>query len=213
MKGLLLKDLYLLGKGKWWSLAIMILASAFTALFGGPYEGLLLTGLPCMFGMWTVWIFSADERDRWSRYSDVLPCTRAQIISSKYIFGLLISVIEMAIAETGFAIYQFRSNALNLGNGWGQLFLALLFCFGNLPTAIMLPLMICFETMRDENRALTLWGVIGVAGCGMVFGACALITRIMENATVSAAFAFAVTVVIYIGSWILSVKMFEKREL
>lgn len=213
MKGLLLKDLYLLGKGKWWSLAIMILASAFTALFGGPYEGLLLTGLPCMFGMWTVWIFSADERDRWSRYSDVLPCTRAQIISSKYILGLLISVAEMTIAEIGFNVYQFRSNTLNLGNGWWLLFLAFLFCFGNLPTAIMLPLMMRFESVRDENRALTLWGVLGTAGFGMVFGACELITGVTESAYISAAFALAATAAIYIGSWIMSVKMFEKREL
>ena len=48
---------------------------------------------PCLFcGMVPVNLLAYDERSRWLQYSGTLPYTRAQIVSGKYLIGLICGI-------------------------------------------------------------------------------------------------------------------------
>lgn len=102
MKGLLLKE-WLLGKRVGFAFACFILLCIgisfvressvfFTALYPALLAGLME---PC--------ILQQEEKTQWDHYCDTLPCSRAQVVSAKYITVLIcvgVIVVLMNIAPT-----------------------------------------------------------------------------------------------------------------
>ena len=91
MKGLLLKECYLMRKG----------LRAFPLLYAVFFSLSLLTGSEflsaypvIMTGLAPVSLLSLDEKSRWHVYCLTLPCTRAQYVSAKYLAGL---ALELAV--------------------------------------------------------------------------------------------------------------------
>lgn len=90
MKALLIKDFFILKKQLNWILIILLFFSIFTFFQG---EGMLLLTLGFVFG--TVQLsslFAYDEMSRWDQFANCLPVKRKQIVLSKYIFALLLSI-------------------------------------------------------------------------------------------------------------------------
>ena len=87
MKGLLRKDLYM-------TLAYFRIFLAMMALFlvVGYFaeDSMFLIIYPMIIGMMLpVSLLSYDERFHWNRTCDAMPCSRAQVVSSKYLLTLL----------------------------------------------------------------------------------------------------------------------------
>lgn len=99
MKGLLLKDWYMMKK---YCRSYFLIAAVFIAvsLFGN--DNLFFIFYPCLLcGMIPVNLLGYDERSRWMQYSGTMPYTKAQIVSAKYLIGLLAQVTMLIV--TGIA--------------------------------------------------------------------------------------------------------------
>ena len=81
MKGLLLKDLYMMRK---YCRSYLLIAVVFIALSFASNQNLFFVFYPCLLcGMIPVNLLGYDERSRWLQYSGTMPYTRAQIVSCK----------------------------------------------------------------------------------------------------------------------------------
>ena len=100
MKGLLLKDWYMMKK---YCKSYIIIAVAFTVLSLASKGNMFFVFYPCLLcGMIPVNLLGYDERSRWMQYSGTMPYTKAQLVSAKYLIGLFSQttmLVVMGIAQ------------------------------------------------------------------------------------------------------------------
>lgn len=207
MKGLLLKDAYLIGKlCKAFILLDIVLIAA--ALFRS--RNMFYIFYPCIIsGMIPMTLISYDEREKWDKYAGTLPYTRTQLVSSKYLIGLFISIVVLAFIaatqayrmskESGFVLKEYLTVII------------MLLSVSLIAPAILYPLVFKFGA---EKGRIFYFIVIGAACAGST----ALINiephsiTKFNNLTV-VAIIFTVSVLLYAVSWILSVYFYKGREL
>lgn len=99
MKGLLLKDWYMMKK---YCRTYLLIAAVFIGVSLVNSDNMFFVFYPCLLcGMIPVNLLAYDERSRWVQYSGTLPYTKAQIVSAKYLMGLF-AQLAMLLA-TGIA--------------------------------------------------------------------------------------------------------------
>ena len=87
MSGLLKKDFYMACKYCRSYLLIVVVFLA-VSLFGN--DNAFMVFYPCLLaGMVPVNLLAYDENSKWHIYSGSLPCTRGQLVSVKYLVGLI----------------------------------------------------------------------------------------------------------------------------
>ena len=207
MKGLLLKDFYLLKKYVK-ALLILFLVWLVGAIFT---DTLFLTLYLCLFsGLIPVSLLAADEQSRWMQYSGTLPYTKAQLVSSKYCIVLL---LQLAMALTVFAA---QAIIIAVKGTW-----SLQELLAHLPLLFVVPIAIASIVMPFAFRFGLEKGRIVVALCtGLAFLLLFFVVSYFAkrsfvgtlNTTTIAIVALA-GILLYALSWYLSIVFFQKREL
>lgn len=214
MKGLLLKDLYMSEKYCRVFLLIIVVFFGMALMSGSSF---FLLAYPCILvGLIPASLISYDERERWDVYSGTLPCSRSQLVSSKYLIGLLGELPVICITIVLYAVGLFRMGVFDpyAVLGMAAMFLLL----GLIGPATTLPFMFRFgaEKGRIAYFAVIIllcggsaaFGSIQVPGGENILGAGTFIPQ----AGVSLLLA-ALAVLIYAVSWKLSIVFYEKKEL
>ncbi len=208
MKGLILKDAYMMAKYCRSYLLILIL---FTVVGAFNRENMFFILYPSLIAsMLPVTLLSYDERSKWDIYSATLPCSKKQIVSGKYIIGIVVHFI--AVVSTILA--QIISMVIKKDfSGEHILILAcILIALPAISTAITLPIMFRFGT---EKGRLVYFFMIGL------FSAIAMIVTFLYTKDMGTEIRFvptftvlcAAAIALYALSWHLSIKFYEKREL
>lgn len=209
MKGLLLKDFYLLKKYCWAFLIFVVLFAAGSITTDIP----LFVFYPCLLtGVLPMTLQSYDEREKWTVYSGTLPYTKAQLVSAKYIMGLLLSTFALVLAMIAQIVKMMRNGSFS-----AEGFLTILIVeigVGLFPSSILLPFVF---RLGAEKARLAYYCLIGVI-CGMsVFLTSLLVFE--EGVTQPAINPPALVlvglgaVVFYALSWLLSIFWYQKREI
>lgn len=95
MKGLLLKDWYMMKK---YCKTYFVIAAVFIVLSFIGDNNMFFVFYPCLLcGMIPISLLSYDERSHWLQYSCTMPYTKEQIVSSKYLIGLLAQIVTLLI--------------------------------------------------------------------------------------------------------------------
>ena len=135
MKGLLLKDWYMMKK---YCRAYLLIAVVFIAVSLFSNDNMFFVFYPCLLcGMIPVNLLGYDERSRWMQYSGTLPYTKTQIVSGKYLIGLL-SQITILVA-TGVAQAAKMLIAHNFELGDFAVLMLLMLIVSTLTSSICLP--------------------------------------------------------------------------
>lgn len=208
MKGLLLKDFYLAVKH---FKAYLLLVVMFALLSVTDTVNMFFVFYPCLLcGMIPVNLMAYDERSKWDVYTAVLPFTRAQVVASKYIFGLIGQVIILALV----AVSNIVSMAISGGIDWAYLsgIMGTLVMLSAVATAVPLPFIF---RMGVEKGRMGYYVMIGLAAGGSGVAAGIFGNEISPDAVPGLAFPVMILigVTIYAISWWLSVRFYEKREL
>lgn len=207
MKGLLLKDWYM-AKSYCRSYFLIILVfgavSVFTPKGWFAFFPVLLASL------FPVTLISYDERFKWQNYADILPCRRRKIVSAKYIFMLLCVAAAVCVTAGAFTIYSFMHEDF-------QLFSVLQFAglslfFGIVPASLILPFI--FKLGAEKGRVIYM-GVFGLSFACFSFvflfsTSSEVLFRITDWIYLLIA---AGTLIILVLSWLISVKLYENRDL
>lgn len=96
MKGLLLKEMYLLLNYFKIPLAIYLLLGTVAALGGKSYSYVLF--YPCMYAsMLPISLLSYDEHHKWDQYCRVFPYSTFSIVGSKYLVGMILQGMSLGL--------------------------------------------------------------------------------------------------------------------
>lgn len=203
MKGLLLKDFYMTAK-TCKSYLFVILIFLALSFFGNDSQFFILYPL-LMMSLIPVTLLSYDERDGWDKYSLTLPCTRAQLVSVKYLTGLAFGGLTYLLSEAVLAARFLLAGSFV----WGE-YLALssaLLLLGLLGPSLLMPFVFKFGS---EKGRLAYYFVIA-----LLFAVVAILAGLGFYVYLEGFswLVIAAVVLLYLGSWRLSIFFYEKREL
>lgn len=207
MKGLLIKDIYMIMK---YCRVYLLIFVVFIIVSAAGNDNLFFNFYTCLLtGMIPVTLLGYDERSKWNQYCGTLPYTKAQIVSGKYLIGLLTQITVIAVSAFTQAIRMYISGTFDI-KGYLTLMalLMILSCF----SSISLPFMFKYGV---EKGRIAYYIMIGV-----VCGGGAAAARLFENME---AVEFhtggllpvlcIMTIIIYMLSWYLSIVFYKKRDM
>ncbi len=201
MKGLLLKDLYMIKTyfRTFIAIAIIFIICSF---WGGGNIFLIVYPM-IVLSMLSMSLLSYDEKFRWNIYCDALPCTRAQAVSEKYIICLLcITAMVIPIALGQLIRIDVRGESMSEFFG----ILAVLLTIGFAGPSLMMP--VVFKLGAEKGR-IAYYIIIG-AICALAF---ILPKSALGSAGTSLALLPLLAVAAFGVSWLLSIRFYQKREL
>lgn len=208
MKGLLLKDWYVLNKNCRSMFLIIVVFSICSAVtsnyFYVFYPILLASILP-------VTLISYDERAKWQRYAETMPYKRSEIVSGKYIMLLLVLAGTAVFMILTVFVASFFKKDVNMMES--MKLITAIFFIGLAPSSIMLPVVFKFGV---EKGRIAYYFLIG-----LVFAMAAILSTFMvkgeSNITdilyLSNIWLPAAGIILFIISWFVSVQLYKKREL
>lgn len=208
MKGLLLKDMYMIRK---YCRAYLIILIVFLGVSYVKEGNMFLSIYPCILsGMIPVTLLSYDERSRWTIYSGTLPYSKAQIVSVKYLVGIIAQITVLILSgivqavrmniDGNFVIKEYLA------------FMGMLLIMSCFAPSISLPCMFKLGVERGRIIYYILIGIIcgaSIAVMGVGDGNVQLkmrFDRVLPIVCIAA-------VVWYVLSWYLSIVLYKKREL
>ena len=208
MKGLLLKDWYMMKK---YCRAYLLIAVVFIAVSLFSNDNMFFVFYPCLLcGMIPINLLGYDERSRWMQYSGTLPYTKTQIVSGKYLIGLL-SQITILVA-TGVAQVAKMLIAHNFELGDFAVLMLLMLIVSTLTSSICLPFVFKLGVEKGRTAYYVMIGfVCGASVLASSFFRSDLQAEILPN-TILIVMSI-VGVGVYILSWLLSIQFFKKREI
>ncbi len=208
MKGLLLKDWYMMKK---YCRAYLLIAAVFIAVSLFSNDNLFFVFYPCLLcGMIPVNLLGYDERSRWMQYSGTLPYTKAQIVSAKYLIGLFAQVAMLLVTAIAQGVKMTVGGNFDLGEF--AVLMLLLLTMATITSSISLPFIFKLGVEKGRTAYYVMIGfVCGASVLASSFFRGQLVSEIQPNAFL--AILVAVGIGVYILSWYLSIIFFKKREI
>ncbi len=205
MLGLIKKDLLLMKTNAKSLLAIFIIYLLMA--INGNFD--IVVMLPLFMMVLLISTFGYDEYNNWDAYVNALPLERKNIILSKYLTSAILlvcsSIISCIIAYVLTFFYEKSDISHSLSYIGGCL------CGMLITISLMYPLIFKYGSQKGRIA-----GFVLIAVSGFVLG---LLSKIKAFSTVVNSFetyfliAFVfLTILMLIGSYIISVKIYSKRE-
>lgn len=208
MKGLILKDLYMMKK---YCKSYLLITFVFVAVSFASSENLFLVFYPCLLcGMIPVNLLGYDERSKWLQYSETMPYTKGQIVSCKYLIGLGTQVAVLLVTGASQAIKMSISGTFILGDY--LVLVMLLLIMSLLASSVTLPFM--FKLGVEKGR-MAYYIMIGIVCAGSIISSNLLSESSASEIKLNAALPIIcfVGLGLYVLSWFLSIIFYKKREL
>ena len=200
MKGLLLKDWYLTIK---YMRSFLIIIAAFLVASVFNPENSFFMAYPCiMLAMIPTTLYSYDDRERWTIYAQAFPISRALYVTEKYLFGVFCTAIYLALLT--FLYLAFNREGLDDA-------VTTAVSLGLLASAIMLPIMLRLGAEKGRIAYLVFVGAV-FGGVGIAYVTNRPTSRFDEFPVPNWALC-VVPIALYVLSWRLSVRLYNKREL
>jgi len=207
MKGLLLKDVYMMKK---YCRAYLLIAVVFIGMSVFSNDNLFFVFYPCLLcGMIPVNLLAYDERSRWMRYSAALPYTKAQIVSGKYLIGLFAQLAVFAATALAQAAKMITGHTF-IPEEFLVLMLMLL-AVSTFSSSICLPFVFRFGVEKGRTAYYIMIGFVcgaSVLASGVLRGA----YRIEIRPNLVLTLITLAGIAAYVLSWYLSVVFFRRRE-
>lgn len=208
MKGLLLKELFMLRKS-WFAIAILVVTFSIVGIFSGE-TGMLLI-VPLFMSVWSVSFMNMDEISKWQQYSIALPYGRRKIVSSKYLMILILNTLSIVFVVLCYLIsVALGKNGFSADLLFTLILLSLI--MGIVYPSLLLPLVYKLNTEKGRMVLMIINGIVG--GSSVAFMQTSVFGDIFGSISGFLPLVIlAVVAVLYLLSWQLSVKIYEKRDL
>ena len=215
MKALILTDLYQLWINFKFYAVFIVIALGITAFSSG--DGNLGTFFPMyavfMCSMMGMSLVQLDEASHWNICAQALPCTRRDVVTGKY------AVTMASFAVTWIPFVLLYAVLAALGRlAWQMMAVQsiLLLIMGLLAPAVSLPTLFRWGSARGRVIYIAMV-ILMAAGVGGALAGLAELDRVIDMPELSlsllAVLAVVVPAALFVGSWALSVRWYDKREL
>ena len=210
MKGLIIKELITMFKNNKLSF-ILIPVFALFGVFNN--QNMFLMIVPALLAMIPLGQMTHDELCHWDRYVQCLPVDKNKIVSSKYAMVIVLSLIATVIIGAVMGIINYRNN------GSINEVIFMMICsmmIGLSVPCISIPINLKFGTAKGRIIYLIIVGII----CGTMPALLlsdsgklsAIMVKLFSNTAVLTAVSFAVLVAMILISWLISIKIYEAKE-
>ena len=205
MKGLITKDLFMLVKyfKLYFLMDIIFIVLAFTS----P-ENVIFLMIPALLtGVIPITLLAYDERSRWTEYSGVLPYSRTQIVSAKYLVGLL---LQSAMCIILYILMLLRGAYYDMFDPAGSAVTVLiLFVAALVFPSVCLPF--CFALGTEKGR------IVYMITIAMIVSILAAMSNsgVPEKDLIMTKIPpiiWVIIIAIYALSWLLSAAIYNKKE-
>ena len=218
MKGLLLKDFYFIMRK---NTILLILSLLFT--FGGA---VVLSGIPIfssayMYGIFffmmaTMTTLTYDETTKWNIYCDTFPISRKTFVTEKYFFIVGSSIILWVVSSILILISNIGWHA-NIGEILNNIKNNLVVVMGmSVVPCIIFPLTFKFSFQKARIALLVLIGIYSGLVAMIISNTpdneSPVAVQSVENIPVTG-IVIGVVACLCVISWLISVKVYSKREL
>ena len=202
MKGLLLKDLYMTGKYCKPYIFIVILFTILsgytTQVFMHIYPLVFVSMIPFTLGAY-------DEKSKWNIYCDTFPVSRKTVVSSRYVLTLIFVGATLILSIVSYIVSTFISNGFDARSYLSIVAMMLLVSFVN--TSVILPIYFKFGT--EKARIIYMVGVGATTGITM-----GVSVGMSDDLTAINPFVWImISLALYGLSWIVSINLYENKEL
>lgn len=208
MKGLLLKDWYMM---KMYCKSYYFIAVVFVALSLVSNGNMFFVFYPCLLcGMIPVNLLGYDERSRWVQYSGTMPYTKAQVVSGKYLIGLLVQITMLIVIGVIQAVKMMMAGDFILGDFTVLMLLNLV--VSTLTSSIPLPFVFKLGVEKGRTAYYVMIGFVcgaSVLASGLFRGQLGIAIKPNVVLVILA----VVGIGIYIFSWYMSIVFYKKREI
>lgn len=202
MKALLLKDFYMITK---YCRNILLLVLIFFIAGILSFDNAFLIIYPLVVvGMIPITLISYDEKFQWDRYSVTFPWSRKQLVTERYLLTAIILGITWLLSLLSVTIHAVTSN------DWDAFsYMPVLISLGLFSPTLVLPFVFKLGT---ERARMIYYFYIGLLVAIMVVSTMALS---FSNFLIHfpPVLAVTVSVLLFLGSWQLSIRFYQKREL
>lgn len=202
MSALLLKDWYMAKKycGAFMLVILVFLALSFVS------SNVIFYTYPCMMaGLMPYTLYSYDERERFTAFCATMPVTRRQYVSEKYLFGLIASAVTLMLTLAAVLI--------NGEMGAGELLPVMSAAVASalISEAVMLPFGMRFGAEKGRIMFLAIVAVL-FASLYIVMTPESLGSVTFSTQALCAA-ALAASVALLAASWLISQRVYSRKEL
>lgn len=207
MKGLLLKDYYMIKKYCRFYIFILIIFFVIASFVeSNPFFILYPT---LIAGLIPVTLIAYDEREKWDIYCTTLPYNKKQIVSEKYLIGFLLEFLVTIISSVIQGIKM-----ISLGTFIWNDFLSLsgtIFVVGLIGPSILLPFIFKFGAEKGRIAYYIIVGFIFtfitmISGKGFE-----LLNNLKPN--IYLIIVIITSFSLYFLSWLISIKFYKNREI
>lgn len=207
MKGLLLKDFYMSAK---YCRAFLVIVAVFLVISFWGDDNLFFIVYPSLIaGIIPMSLISYDERDKWNQYSGTLPYTRSQLVSCKYLIGLIYGAGAYLLSMTATVIRMLSRGYFS----WMEfgVIQTMLLAFGLIGPSLLLPFVFRFG---PEKGRLFFYAMIAfICAIGAVLAGMGIENNLPTGTFWILGLICLAFVGIYALSWRLSIHFYQKREL
>ena len=214
MKALLQKDFYQL---RAYCKSYLLICAVFLgiSLAGAGNSNLFFITYPAMLcSLIPVTLQTYDERGKWTSFAGTLPFTHAQLVSAKYLVGLCCSGAVLLLLAAVLLAAGTYSPAFRL------LLLGLTLCLSLISPAFCLPFIFRFGTEKGRMAYYVSIGlffalIYGLADrLGISAADTSSIAAWGDHGAASGMLAAAlVCIALYVCSWLVSIRIYERREI
>lgn len=208
MKGLLLKDWYMMKK---YCRVYFFIAVGFIAFSLVSNENMFFAFYPFLLcGMIPVNLLGYDERSRWMQYSGTMPYTKTQIVSGKYLIGLFVQLAILLVVGVTQGIKMMIAGTFILRDF--AVLMLLMVIVSTLASAISLPFIFKLGIEKGRMAYYVMVGFVcsaSILASGLLKGQFGIEIKL----DLVLAILGVVGIGIYIFSWYMSVVFYKKREI
>lgn len=207
MKGLLLKDFYMTAK---YCRSFLLIVVVFLAVSFFGKDNIFFILYPVLISsMIPVTLISYDEHDKWNVYSLTLPYTRGQLVSAKYLTGLIFGAAAYAVSLAATIVRMQLNGYVSLDSFLGMA--VILLALGMLAPTLLLPLV--FKLGANKGR-IAFYIMIGLMTAAGAFAAgIGLQFSLPAGGIWLLAGIVLMILLLYALSWRLSIVFYRKREM
>lgn len=207
MKGLLLKDFYMIGKYCRFFILMNVIFLV-GSIMGEEY--MFYAFFPSiLLGILPMTLIAYDERSKWSVYGNIFPYSRAQMVSVKYVIAL----IGVGTATLLTFIVQCLRMFQNSSVTWQEagIIATISGIVGMINPSILLPFI--FKYGVEKGRIIYYIGLGGVSAASVMFFKDAKLLEVLQDVEGSLFWVLFGVIVLFALSWLLSIRIYQKKEL
>lgn len=208
MKGLLVKEFYVICDSLLTLLVIFIAIGVGLAFLISP--SVLITIAATTLSMQAITTIQNDKSTQWNRFSATLPVSRVQVVESKYLIYLLLSITGIALGVIVCFIASLFKQSFDINELLIYFCLAIIISL--LPGSISIPCAFVFDQEKSIMGTVLSYIVTSGLFAGLIF----LLKQFMdpmENILAICGITAAFSVVVFNLSWLLCPKRLSKRDI